>query len=1107
MRKPLFFITLFFTLFSFLSNNAVAALPTEAELNIQLKEAKKNSVNDSSLSAVIKDLEESLTLLEELQLQKQENQALQTLLTDIDIKIQQGQTEIASQTQQPPQNNAEVESEITIDELQQELEENIHHLKTLQEKLAEVNSNLVQQNTLSTNAQTILTENTESSKKINALISDKSLRTSLKNKYLIEQKLLHLKSSLSKELLKNNDKITLFYQTQYDLLQSKETILQNKITTLQAHINKKRLQQSQEQFEQVQNQQLNTEHSQTIQTELNINTELSKQLLSQTKETNTLSQAELRLRNILDNLTQTQRTLKEQISALKGTLVLSRIIQKQKQKLPLSTTIKDLPDQISELRVRIFDMTQKRNELYVPNQYIEELQKTNQVTFSDDEIQQLNKVLAERKRLLSDSLTSLNNQLNLSINLELVQKQVSEISQQIEDTLVQQSFWVKSNAPINTKWLKSLPKQLSYQLQNIIQKFNFSNSGEYLTSLSIIIGFLIFIILIIYYFGSKIKQHLALINGQINSLNADSQWHTPIALFYNTILTLPRILWFLVIMLLVGYFCFSSPLEIWKWSLKIAGYLWLFSFILSLFSEKGIAVKHFGLSEESCQTFQKVILKGMMVVIILLNVSIFTNVTENGIGDDVIGQIISIFALIFCIFILAPSFKRALNVHNENTQVDKTENILLTTLRLLIQLTPIGLIALISIGYYYTALKLISLTITSYIIIVLWLLVRYVIYRAVQVASRRLAYRRLQEQRRNKVMEGVSVADDIISIPQQSESIKVGILKSQIIHITNIILWVIVASLLYNVWSELIVSADYLNNISLWKQTVVTENGTEVETITLFNLLIATIILTVMYLLVRNIRSILEIFVFSRIKLSQGTPYTITTLLTYAIVAIGSASAFSSLGMSWAKLQWLFAALSVGLGFGLQEIFANFISGIIILFERPVRIGDVITVGEFSGTVSRIRIRATTLMDFDGKEVIVPNKNFVTERLTNWALSSATTRVIISIGVAYGSDLDLTKKLLLQAAEETETVLDDPAPVVYFLSFGASTLDHELRVYVGELADRNTTVDALNRKIDQLFAENGIEIAFNQLDVFIKNQAIDEAVNLPKDIAQNVQAG
>lgn len=181
------------------------------------------------------------------------------------------------------------------------------------------------------------------------------------------------------------------------------------------------------------------------------------------------------------------------------------------------------------------------------------------------------------------------------------------------------------------------------------------------------------------------------------------------------------------------------------------------------------------------------------------------------------------------------------------------------------------------------------------------------------------------------------------------------------------------------------------------------------------------------------------------------------------------------------------AALSVGLGFGLNEIFGNFIAGLIILFERPVRIGDTITIGSYSGSVNKIRIRATTITDFDRKEVIIPNKAFVTERLINWSLTDTVTRVLIKVGVAYGSDLDKVRELLLQAAGENPRVMVEPEPQVFFPAFGASTLDHEMRLYVRELRDRSYVVDELNRRIDQLCRENDINIAFNQLEVYLHN--------------------
>ena len=178
----------------------------------------------------------------------------------------------------------------------------------------------------------------------------------------------------------------------------------------------------------------------------------------------------------------------------------------------------------------------------------------------------------------------------------------------------------------------------------------------------------------------------------------------------------------------------------------------------------------------------------------------------------------------------------------------------------------------------------------------------------------------------------------------------------------------------------------------------------------------------------------------------------------------------------------------------MQEIFANFVSGIILLFERPIRVGDTVTINDVTGTVAKIRIRAITMIDPDRKEVIVPNKSFVTGQVTNWALSSTVTRLVVSVGVAYGSDLELVRRLLLQAAHEQPSVLKDPEPRVLFLTFGASTLDHELRVHVGQVSERNDTLDALNRRVNELFAENNIDIAFNQLDIFIKNKDTGEEI-------------
>ena len=211
--------------------------------------------------------------------------------------------------------------------------------------------------------------------------------------------------------------------------------------------------------------------------------------------------------------------------------------------------------------------------------------------------------------------------------------------------------------------------------------------------------------------------------------------------------------------------------------------------------------------------------------------------------------------------------------------------------------------------------------------------------------------------------------------------------------------------------------------------------------------------------------------------------------------------ALGSLGLSWGNIQWLVAAIGLGLGFGLQEIFANFISGILILLERPIRVGDTVTVGDVSGSVTRIHIRATWITTFDRKELVVPNKEFVTSKLLNWSLSDPTLRLCIRVGIAYGSDIQLAEKVLSEVAAGHQLVLREPPPRVLFLEFGDSALGFELQVYVGDPDHRLGVCHDLHTSIDTAFREADIEIAFPQREIRIKGQGASSASSLAtKDV-------
>ncbi|RXK33064.1 hypothetical protein BBD39_02405 [Arsenophonus endosymbiont of Bemisia tabaci Asia II 3] len=179
--------------------------------------------------------------------------------------------------------------------------------------------------------------------------------------------------------------------------------------------------------------------------------------------------------------------------------------------------------------------------------------------------------------------------------------------------------------------------------------------------------------------------------------------------------------------------------------------------------------------------------------------------------------------------------------------------------------------------------------------------------------------------------------------------------------------------------------------------------------------------------------ALLELALLQHLDLTSGTGYAITTLTKYTIALIGSSVGFSMLGIEWSKLQWVIAAMGVGLGFGLQVIFANIISGLMILFEKPIRIGDTVTIRDLTGSITKVNIRATTLTDWDRKEIIIPNKAFITEQFINWSLSDTITRIVLTIPAPADVDSTEISQILLNAAEKTPMTLTNPAPEVYLV--------------------------------------------------------------------------
>ncbi len=244
--------------------------------------------------------------------------------------------------------------------------------------------------------------------------------------------------------------------------------------------------------------------------------------------------------------------------------------------------------------------------------------------------------------------------------------------------------------------------------------------------------------------------------------------------------------------------------------------------------------------------------------------------------------------------------------------------------------------------------------------------------------------------------------------------------------------------------------------------------------------------------------------VLVRRQVEKGVRLSIGRLVHYFFIFAGFLLALATLGIEITKLTIMLSALGVGIGFGLQGVVNNFVSGLILLFERPVRVGDYIEIGGQWSEIKRMGLRSTIVQTFDNADVIIPNADLITNQVTNWTLSSRRVRLIIPVGVAYGSDVPLVVETLRACSKGNPLLAVTPEPQVLFLNFGESSLDFELRVWVLDVENRLNVKSELHQEIDRRFREANIEIAFPQRDLHLRS--MDESVMLrpPETTKENL---
>lgn len=257
--------------------------------------------------------------------------------------------------------------------------------------------------------------------------------------------------------------------------------------------------------------------------------------------------------------------------------------------------------------------------------------------------------------------------------------------------------------------------------------------------------------------------------------------------------------------------------------------------------------------------------------------------------------------------------------------------------------------------------------------------------------------------------------------------------------------------------------------------------------VTFLKLVIFVLIIIGFSMLASFVKRMLNNRILPRFVNDSGLRYTLARMSQYIIVVIGIFISFQFLGINMTGLAVIFGFLSVGIGFGLQNVTSNFISGLIVLFERPISVGDRVSVSDIEGDIEEINIRSTKVKTLDNISIIVPNSEFVSKDVINFSHGDPTYRLSVDVGVSYSSDLDKVLKALNEVAEESDEVLKNPKHEVQLRKFGDSSWEMKLFAWVPDVKKRYQVLNALNQAIVRKFAEYDIEIPFPQRDIHVRS--------------------
>jgi potassium efflux system protein len=792
------------------------------------------------------------------------------------------------------------------------------------------------------------------------------------------------------------------------------------------------------------------------------------------------------------------RTTRQKVELAGLNQALGQVLYEQQRELPNPGTFRkqtrERERMITAAGLRLIQYEEDREELGSVADYVNSLT----AGLAPEEVRnirgELEQLASNRKTLLSQAITLNQAYLRALGEVEFSQRQLFNTVNDYDSFISENLLWIRSAKAPDMSTLREIPGQFMQLLspRQWMETADLLGSRATQSPFSFLLPMAIAGIILLR--SGKFRELLRATGNQVGKPRNDKFLYTFQALLLTLLLATP---WPLI--LGVSGWQLGEALDATDLAKALShALLWVAPalFYLQIFrilcTPGGLAEAHFRWPEQSLTMLRRQLVRlifTLLPAVLLAVLTLNLNALPTGAGIERLAFVLVLATLALFFYRLFSPGQGALQYY-----MARKPTSLFTRLRylwLVMSLTvPVALAVLAVAGYHYTAGILTGSLIKTMWLILMLVIVHQMVVRWLLLTRRRLAFKAAVERReaarsaaqaRETAVPGAEgIADtveepviDLVALSDESRKL----LNMAIVLVGIIGVWII--------WSDILPALAYLDKITLWHHIIVTNGESQQIPLTLADALLACITAIGTVIAARRFPALLEIVLLQVIHMSPGGRYTATTLSRYFIAGAGTLLVVSMLGGSWGQVQWLIAALGVGIGFGLQEIVANFISGLIILFERPIRVGDYVSVGDTDGHVTRIQIRATTIQTRDRKELLVPNKEFITGRLLNWSLSDQVTRIVIAVGVAYGSDVDHAMALITEAAKENPHVLPEPPPFTAFEGFGDNSLNLNLRCFINSVEYRLPTISELHQAINRKLNAAGIIIAFPQRDVHL----------------------